>query len=593
MAPTQSIEIYLSCSPEDEELGSKLAKHLRALELDGVITVWQNRDISAGAERANEIEKRLNSARIILLLISPDFFASDEHWKRDVPKAMERHKAKEACVIPVLLRPCDWKNTQFSHLQALPRNGEAITSKYWSNHDEAFKQVAEEIRKAIENKSDVITLPQTDRRRFKIPWRSLRTLLKASMGVSTVVIIIRLGGILQSLELAAYDELMRFQLSYFPEEQQDKRLLIIKITKEDAAKEEEKASKSGGKNGTLTDASLAQLLKKLTENQPLAIGLDFYRDYPSRDEKLKELLKNENIFALCKAPKTEDSNDNGINPPLETEISPNRVGFSDLAQQKEVILRRQLLSLFLNSPQSGCKSKNAFNLLLARSYLASREKKQGNQDAFDLNGNLQDLIINGVVLEQLKIPHTGGYRGMDFRGYQILLDYRSFCENGNNCSPYNIAKTFSLKQVLEDNLLKEEDVEKRIVLIGVEANSYANDYVYTPYSQQEMPGFIVQAQMLSYLLRIALGEQRQLRVWSLGYEILWILAWSLVGGILAQLYKSPRSLILSGGVALTSLYVVCLIFFISPIKLWVPLVPSALTFLGTGGVVVFISFRIR
>ncbi|NJR73579.1 MAG: CHASE2 domain-containing protein [Scytonema sp. CRU_2_7] len=330
MAPTQSIEIYLSCSPEDEELGSKLAKHLKALELDGVITVWQNRDISAGAERANEIDKRLNSARIILLLISPDFFASDEHWKRDVPKAIERHKTKEACVIPVLLRPCDWKRVQFGGLQALPRNETAITS--WQNQDEAFNEIAEEIRKAIENKSDVIRLPQKDKRRFKIPWRSLRTLLKASMGVTALVIIIRLGGILQSLELAAYDELMRFQLSYFPQEQQDKKLLIINITKEDAAKEEERASKSGGKNGTLTDASLASLLKKLIENQPLSIGLDFYRNYPSRDKALTDLLKNKNIFALCKAPETEDSNDKGIDPPRE--ISRNRIGFSDTAQQK-------------------------------------------------------------------------------------------------------------------------------------------------------------------------------------------------------------------------------------------------------------------
>ncbi|MFH7030664.1 MAG: CHASE2 domain-containing protein [Heteroscytonema crispum UTEX LB 1556] len=438
--------------------------------------------------------------------------------------------------------------------------------------------------------------------RKKIPWDSLPTIFGTSTGVTFLALVVRFGGALQSLELAAYDDFMRFQLSspFVTEETPDKRLLIIKITRDDAIKEEKKANdpKEGGKNGTLTDSSLHELLNKLLEKKPRAIGLDILRNYKSKNTKLEQLLKNNDspIYAVCKVP--ENSTDKGIAPPYE--ISPDRVGFNDgLIGGEETVLRRQILSMnFDSNPESLCKSKDSISLKLARKFL--EQEKGKNQDAYDSQGNLQNLIINNVFFQSLSNPDAGGYRGTDLRGYQILLDYRSFCQSGtdneSDCSPHNISKTYSLKQVLEDNLLKEEDVKNRIVLIGVEDNSYANDLVNTPFtakSKQEMPGFIVQAQMVSNIWRVALGEQRQLLPSPLAYDFLWILTWSLIGSILVyHLYKSPLKLLVYGVVAIASLYILCLIFFISPIKLWVPLVPPAFTFLGSG-VIVFIRFRFQ
>jgi CHASE2 domain-containing sensor protein len=438
--------------------------------------------------------------------------------------------------------------------------------------------------------------------RKKIPWDSLRTIFGTSTGVTFLALVVRFGGALQSLELAAYDDFMRFQLSspFVTEETPDKRLLIIKITRDDAIKEEKKAndSKEGGKNGTLTDSSLHELLNKLLEKKPRAIGLDILRNYKSKNLKLEQLLKNNDspIYAVCKVP--ENTTDKGIAPP--DEISSDRVGFNDgLIGGEETVLRRQILSMnFDSNPESLCKSKDSISLKLARKFLEQEKVKNQDQDASDSQGNLQNLIINNVFFQALNNPDAGGYRGTDLTGYQILLDYRSFCQSGNesDCSPHNIAKTYSLKQILEDNLLKEEDVKNRIVLIGVEDNSYANDAVITPYtakSKQQMPGFIVQAQMVSYILRVALGQQRQLLPSPLAYDFFWILTWSLIGSILVyHLYKSPRKLLVYGVVAIASLYILCLIFFISSIKLWVPLVPPALTFLGSGGIV-FIRFRFQ
>src|SRR5205085_8297896 len=94
----------------------------------------------------------LNTARIIILLISTDFIASDYCYSIEMTRALERHKAGEARVIPIILRPTDLKNSPFSRLQALPKDAKPITR--WKDRDDAFLNVAEGIRQAI---SDLTT----------------------------------------------------------------------------------------------------------------------------------------------------------------------------------------------------------------------------------------------------------------------------------------------------------------------------------------------------------------------------------------------------------------------------------------------------
>ena len=63
--------------------------------------------------------------------------------------SMQRHEAREARVIPILLREVDWQGAPFGKLQALPKNAEPVTN--WSNQDQAFADVARGIRRAVES----------------------------------------------------------------------------------------------------------------------------------------------------------------------------------------------------------------------------------------------------------------------------------------------------------------------------------------------------------------------------------------------------------------------------------------------------------
>ena len=144
----QLIEVFFSYAHEDEKLRNELAKHLTLLERQEVIGSWHDREITAGTEWRGQIEQHLESAQVILLLISSSFLASDYCYDIELKRAMERHRAGSARVIPIILRAVDWQGTEFAELQALPASGKPVTS--WDNLDEAFTDIAKGIRKAVE-----------------------------------------------------------------------------------------------------------------------------------------------------------------------------------------------------------------------------------------------------------------------------------------------------------------------------------------------------------------------------------------------------------------------------------------------------------
>ena len=146
---SDAVIVFFSYSHKDEALRDELANHLEILKWNGDISAWHDRQILPGDEWDRDIKDNLNSAQVILLLISSDFMASRYCRDIEITRAMERHEAGEACVIPVILRKCMWSLAPFGKLQALPKNAVPVTdSAIWSTKDDAFTNIAEGIRKA-------------------------------------------------------------------------------------------------------------------------------------------------------------------------------------------------------------------------------------------------------------------------------------------------------------------------------------------------------------------------------------------------------------------------------------------------------------
>lgn len=147
MAQNNPIEVFYSYSHRDESLRDELEKHLSILRRQGVIDNWHDRRIGAGNEWEGSIDDHLNSADVILLLVSADFLASDYCYNIEMRRAMERHEAGEARVIPFILRPVYWRGAPFGKLNALPTDAVAVIS--WTNQDEAFTNIARGIAEVV------------------------------------------------------------------------------------------------------------------------------------------------------------------------------------------------------------------------------------------------------------------------------------------------------------------------------------------------------------------------------------------------------------------------------------------------------------
>ncbi|MDH5835268.1 toll/interleukin-1 receptor domain-containing protein [Luteimonas kalidii] len=172
--------VFFSYSHADEILRNQLEKQLSMLKRQGVIETWHDRRIGAGQHIDAIIDQHINRDEIILLLVSPDFVDSDYCYNIEMKRALERHEAGEAIVIPVILRHCDWHDAPFGKLMATPPDGKPV--KAWPDIDEAFLHVVKAVREAAQRcgtasghaRSTKIPLPARAHARLHNTWTKIQ-----------------------------------------------------------------------------------------------------------------------------------------------------------------------------------------------------------------------------------------------------------------------------------------------------------------------------------------------------------------------------------------------------------------------------------
>ncbi|MEM8792133.1 MAG: toll/interleukin-1 receptor domain-containing protein [Pseudomonadota bacterium] len=140
---------FISYSHHDAAALDRLHVHLANLQREGRIAAWYDREILAGDVLDEEISAELEAADLVLLLISPDFIASDYCVEREMRRALDRHDAGETWVVPIIVEPCDWAAMpQLRRLKAVPRDGRPISD--WANANKAYLDVVQELRRIID-----------------------------------------------------------------------------------------------------------------------------------------------------------------------------------------------------------------------------------------------------------------------------------------------------------------------------------------------------------------------------------------------------------------------------------------------------------
>jgi hypothetical protein len=143
-----SMKVFISYSHRDAQVLERLHVHLASLRREGLIEEWFDRDILAGDVLDAEIDRELEEAEMFLLLISPDFIASDYCVDKEMRRALERHEVGTARVVPVIIEPCDWASIgMLRRLKAVPEDGLPISE--WANANNAYLNIIQELRRVI------------------------------------------------------------------------------------------------------------------------------------------------------------------------------------------------------------------------------------------------------------------------------------------------------------------------------------------------------------------------------------------------------------------------------------------------------------
>ena len=141
---------FISYSHKDSELLAQFHEHLAALRRQGLLETWTDHEIPPGGVIADHVDAEVEAADLYLLLVSSAFIDSNYCMEKEFARALERHAAGQAWIVPVIIRDCDWHIPKLKQFKALPLDGRPVVSRHWHSPDEGFSNVAEGLRQFIE-----------------------------------------------------------------------------------------------------------------------------------------------------------------------------------------------------------------------------------------------------------------------------------------------------------------------------------------------------------------------------------------------------------------------------------------------------------
>lgn len=384
-------------------------------------------------------------------------------------------------------------------------------------------------------------------------WWQWRGVWIATPLVSFLIIFSRYLGLFQPLELFAWDFLVKIR-SHQP---QDNRIVIVGINDEDVEK-----------IGTalISDEIYGNLLQKLLNFHPVAIGLDVYRDVPmppGTDKLHKLFAENKNIIGIEKMIGKTSQFRVKPNPILKAN---NQIGFNDVMLDQDNKVRRAILAL---------PDRKAFSLGMYLALLYLEKHNISLEVTEDKLWQLKDTLF--IPLEK----NDGGYNNADDGGYQILLNYRG------NVNHFEIVSLFD---ILDDRVPSDWGKDK-IILVGFVGESF-QDVHLTPYTNrpdQRMSGVEIHANIISQIISSVIDDRSLIKTWSETQENLWIIAWIFIGSVIIWQFRKAKNFIQGIIIFITAQIILILITYIAFLNnWWLPVMPPLIgLILCAGGIITY------
>ena len=368
-----------------------------------------------------------------------------------------------------------------------------------------------------------------------------------------VVVISRLLGLLQPLELFYFDLLLKIRKS----EPQDERIILVEIGSDDML---------GGSNSSRIAAQdLVDIITQIQEYEPTVIGLNI----------LTDLIENSDysVRNLSKFIATQDNiivAETFLLPPFIyplPEIDPAKVGFVDILPDQDHYIRRMLLGS--EDFQQENKFKFSFPLLVAKFYL---EKKGYSLD----NGKIDKSAMRFGDIEIPRLySNTGGYSQIDDGGVQALVNYR------NSTFPFQI---LGLQDLRKKNFNASE-LKNKVIIIGV-TDSAKRARADTPI-KLEMHGLEITAHFTNQIINAVLDNRPLIRTWKDVYEYIFIISF-VIPIIWFWFKRIPLSNLILIDISIVSILFVLSYFSLSLYGYWLIVIPQ--TIILSLNLIVYLSF---
>jgi nucleoside phosphorylase len=140
---------FISYSHKDKKYLDELHVHLAQYVRMEVVDFWDDTKISPGSKWHDEIKKALQLAKVAVILVSADFLASNFIATDELPPLLAAAEQEGAIILPVILRPCAFKDTNLAQFQAVNAPSKPLSNMTRGKREEVWAKVAELIKDTL------------------------------------------------------------------------------------------------------------------------------------------------------------------------------------------------------------------------------------------------------------------------------------------------------------------------------------------------------------------------------------------------------------------------------------------------------------
>ncbi len=142
-------QVFIGYSHQDQQWLTKLQKHLKPMIRNQNIVVWDDSKIQAGANWREEIENALAAAKVAVLLVSPDFLASDFIADDELPPLLDAAENEGLTIIWIPLTYSGYEHTEIANYQSAHPPNQPLKSLNSAQEDQAWVNICKKIKEAV------------------------------------------------------------------------------------------------------------------------------------------------------------------------------------------------------------------------------------------------------------------------------------------------------------------------------------------------------------------------------------------------------------------------------------------------------------